>query len=120
MTKTGHGLTEVPYNGITLHDLFLFITQLRADSASIAEQDKEKAYWEGTARTPMLLAQIVDELSYLRYEFAVANTPKGKKKPNPPLLYPRPGVPDNKKTHTYGSKPIPINEFNSWWNSKSK
>lgn len=120
MTKTGHGLTEVPYNGITWHDVFLFLTRLRADSSLISETDHDKAYWEGNARTPMLLAQIIDELSYLRYEFAVANTPKGKKKPNPPLLYPRPGIPDNRTTRTYGSEAIPIRDFNDWWDSKNK
>lgn len=117
MTRcSGATLADVPEH-LSWSALRSFVSHLDASSELVSELAPESAHWQGESRIPMILADIFDQLSWLRYEFACANTPKGKTRPTRPKPYPRPGA--SPQDETMGKKPIAVSEFDSWWEGKA-
>lgn len=113
MTRcSGTTLEDVPEH-LSWRALRSFVGHLDAGSELVSELSPESAHWQGDSRIAMLLADVFDQLSWLRYEFACANTPKGKSRPKRPRPYPRPGV--KAQDESVGRKPIPVSEFDAWW-----
>lgn len=117
MTRTGVTLSRCP-EALSWHDVIDFVRHLDSSSALVSELNPELAGWQGDQRLPMLIAQLVDEVAYLRYDFELIHRRKGAKKPAPPDRIPRPGVKSNKKTKHYGGAPIRIADFDEWWNAQ--
>jgi hypothetical protein len=85
--------------------LILRFGENTAVAREIAGQD---AAW---TLTNQLLAGLIDAVN-------VGNWQRQRKKGAPrPKPIPRPGV--REETKRYGSKPIPISAFQSWWDSKN-
>lgn len=61
----------------------------------------------------MLLATLVDAVNLWRWEYAVSNTPKGKRKPPRPEPIPRPGV--KSRIKHWGRGAIRRSRFADWW-----
>ena len=91
-------------------ELGAFVKYLPLDSALKSEMNPDSAYWEGSRRVPMLLADLYDGLNGLTYTVSRI----GGVKPKKPKPYPRPGV---KKSNAYGREAIPIKDFEDWWDS---
>lgn len=113
MTRcSGMTLEDVPEH-LSWRALRSFVGHLDAGSELVSELSPENAHWQGDSRIAMLLADVFDQLSWLRYEFACANTPKGKSRPKRPRPYPRQGV--KAQDESVGRRPIPVSEFDAWW-----
>lgn len=72
--------------------------------------------WTRGDATASLLADIYDLLAMMRAEAAVKGT---EHKPRRPKPHPRPGMKPMGTTHI-GKDPIPISEFEDWWDSKGR
>lgn len=115
MTRVGATLGDIP-GRIGWTALRSFVEHLDASSATVKETDPEIADWQGPSRLPMILADIYDLLAVFRWQYATANTKKGKKKPKKPEPYERPGAKREKKGTRVGRDPIPVSQFDAWWN----
>ena len=118
MTRAGMTLDDIPAR-MPWRAFINFYTHLDAGSAYAAEVSPESAGWQGTARVPALLADIFDAINMLRYETALANTPKRKQKPKKPKPYPRPGVKADEGTRI-GRGAIPASKFEEWWGGEAQ
>lgn len=102
--------------------LLHFVTNLGPTSALMRETRPEGAdmlpWIDGTAVAP-LLADLIDVTNYARWEYATSCTPKGKRKPRKPRQVKRPWRKDAGERKV-GRDPIPIGEFDAWWDSKDK
>ena len=85
------------------------------DSALFAARNPELSAWCGRAKTNALLADVFDLLAALNYNYCLANTPKGRRKPQKPKPYPRPGAKQDDDAVRIGRGAIPIKDFDSWW-----
>lgn len=84
--------------------LIAFIRRLPATSETRAEVDPDAAqaaWW--AANAPAYVLADLYELT------AAVNRRRGRR----PVRYPRPG--DSKDAKTYGSDPVPMSEFERWW-----
>ena len=70
--------------------------------------------WTRGDATASLLADLIDLVAVLRAEVAVKGTEHRAKRPKP---YPRPGR-KPKGTRHLGKDPIPVAEFEDWWNRR--
>lgn len=113
MTRCSGTTLEDVSEHLSWRALRSFVGHLDAGSELVSELSPENAHWQGDSRIAMLLADVFDQLSWLRYEFACANTPKGKSRPKRPRPYPRPGV--KAQDESVGRRPIPVSEFDAWW-----
>lgn len=113
MTRAGATLAMVP-DPISWNALRSFVTHLDQESAVYAELDPERAAWARCADVKTLLADIYDLVAAFRWEFCSANTPPRKARPPKPRPYRRPGAKDDRVR--VGRDPIPIREFDDWWN----
>lgn len=91
--------------------LWVFVQGLGVDSALYAAQHPERFAWDSGIATPWLIADLIDEIRYLRYEHAAS---KSRTRPRQPERYPRPG---DRKGNIIGSDPIPVSQFREWWES---
>ena len=108
MTKTGRTLGEYLDMGAAgVVALCHFIDKLDADSALVYEvQGTEAREWSSRIKTNSILADVFDAVRLFNFSFA-----KDGKTPPP---YPRPWGED--KTERFGKDPIPIDDFDDWWN----
>lgn len=67
-----------------------FLSNLPQWSATRRELNGASARWLDGSKDAEILADIYDAISKMRYEFALAHTPKDKPKPEPIPPYPRP------------------------------
>ena len=87
-----------------------FLRHLDQDSALAHEIDGSGARaWSSRIKTNSLLADLFDSIRLFNFSFAE----KGSTQPKP---YPRPWAEDN--TERFGKDPIPIADFDDWWNAK--
>ena len=112
MTRAGATLSDVPAR-IPWTALRSFVTHLGIDSALAAELHPEEAAWASPAKAASVLADLFDLVAAFRYEVALSNTQKGRRKPPRPRPYPRPGARDDRVR--IGRDPIPVREFDEWW-----
>lgn len=117
MTRVHTSLYACP-NDYTWRDVLDFVYHLDASSALVSELHPEIAGWQGDQKIPMLLAQIADELAFLRYEYDITHIKKGAKKPPQPQRIERPGVKNQNHDQHFGAEAIPVSEFNEWWDSQ--
>ena len=102
MTTTSFTLDDLGER-LSFRALSSFVKRLPKTSETWQELNPEYAEfatWESSAIIPQLLATISDQMN--------------KKQPKPKPLK-RPGVKET--TKRYGKDPIPISEFNDWWNN---
>ena len=111
MTRMGARLSDVG-RSLPWDALSVFVKWLPADSALYRSMHPKE--WQFERMTPYVLADLYDLVAVLRAEYGAAHTKGGKVKP--PKPYPRPGFkdPNEKKI---GKDPIPISQFDEWWES---
>lgn len=112
MTRAGATLADIPAR-VPWTALRSFVTHLRDGSALVAELHPELSAWGTAWGAAAIAADLFDLVAALRYEFALANTPKGRRRPAKPRPYPRPGAKDD--VPRIGRDPIPIKDFDEWW-----
>lgn len=88
-----------------------FVAHLDASSALVREIHPDAAEWRGTESVQSILADIYDAIAGFQWSFAAAHREHGK--PRKPKPYPRPG--QKRKGASVGRDPIPISEFDEWW-----
>lgn len=116
LTRLGLTLDDVP-DVISWDALAAFAANLAEGSALFASMHRDEAAWASTIKTNVILADLYDSLTALRYEIALMNTPKGRRRPDKPVPYPRFWVKEKsgKGTKRYGRDPVPLSEFDRWW-----
>lgn len=115
MTRAGRSLTELG-DGLAASSLQAFLRWLPQDSATWRDEHPDRsdeADWAGSSYAQQLLAGISDALSMLAWEFAQVNSKHDLRRYIPRPI-PRPGVVDDRNV-SYGRDPIPVSEFDSWW-----
>lgn len=113
MCRAGFTLDDVPAR-VSWRALSSFAAHLDVESATVQELSPELATWNRADRVPAMLADLIDAVNGVRWVLECANTPKKRRRPKQPERYPRPGA-DKKDAKRIGSEPIPIREFNAWW-----
>jgi hypothetical protein len=81
------------------------------------DSDEWVPWLDGTMVAPML-ANLVDVTNFARWEYALSCTKKGRSKPRKPRRIDVPWRRDRSGERHIGSDPIPIAEFEEWWESK--
>lgn len=115
MTLTSFTLDDLGER-LSFRALFSFIQNLPKTSALwkvTHPHDIDYALWESQEIVPQLLARLSDQISQLTWMYSSAHTTKKQPKPKPLI---RPGV-ESAKEEVYGKDPIPISQFNDWWDS---
>jgi hypothetical protein len=104
----GLRLDDLGTERLTWRDLYVVVHRSGPASALIRELQPELAAWASGAVLADLLAHAVDLLAGGNWQRA------GKKTAPKPKPIPRPG----RKTEStkYGSDPIPVKDFDDWWN----
>ena len=97
---------------LSWHDLMVIIQRTPPGSPIHYSVDKEAAWWDSGQVVPYLLALVGDLLAAGNWQRA------GKKNAPKPKPIQRPG--DKPKGAVFGADPIPISEFDDWWNSPDK
>lgn len=117
MTQLGVRLRDVPET-IGWDGLLIFIEHLPMTSAYVRELYPEEMAFASELRSAKMLTDIIDSITLMRYEFAVAMAGKGNK-PDEPRPYPTPwnkyateGDPFN---GTYGRGAISSLDFYDWY-----
>lgn len=113
MTRMGASIDDVP-TLVGWRDLNDFISYLPSDSALFNEMHPNLGGWGTPLQTNSLLADIYDAINAFAYMYAKSHTKRTIPKPKP---YPRPFVTQDNDEQKLGSEPIPVSEFEDWWNS---
>ena len=120
MTRTRFTLDDLG-GALSWRALLHFAANLEPTSRLVRAMHPEiedMAPWlDGTMVAP-LVADLIDCTNYGRWEYAVSLTKKGKSKPREPKAWPRPWRKAGKGEKKIGRDPIPISEFEDWWESK--
>lgn len=122
MTLTSFTLDDLG-RALSWRALSHFVAHLPPTSALVREMHPEMgatlAWADGSMVAP-LLADLIDSVAYGRWEYLASRVPKGKKRPRVPKRMPRPWekAEVEKGERRVGSDPIPISEFDSWWESR--
>lgn len=105
---------------LSLRALRSFVMHLGYDSALWRETHEDADEWapwlDGTMVAPML-ASLLDSLNMSRWEYALSCATKGHAKPRKPKPTKVPWRKDAPDEHRIGRDPIPIDDFDAWWNS---
>ena len=118
MTRSRYTLAYVG-GALLWATLWHFVPWLPPDAAINRARTPEVAAWAAGDVTAAILADLIDATNMERYEFALANTPRGKSKPKEPKRYPRPWA-TNDGTESMGRDPIAIEDFAAWWDGVSE
>lgn len=110
LTKTRYSLDDVGER-LSYRSLIAFIRHLPADSAYFREVEPDVAPWTDGRVTTALLADIYDLLNAFRGTYVNAHSKKKQRQLKP---YPRPWLED-KSVKKVGKDPIPIKDFEKWW-----
>ena len=104
LTLTGYNLDDLGA-ALPWTALYSFILHLPPASAYIRETHPDEAAWVLGWKNATILADLWDLT-------AACHTKKGIQPPE----YPRPGA-KNEYKRRFGADPIPISDFDAWWNS---
>lgn len=109
LLKRGCSIDDIGSPRLPWTDLIVTVRMIQREHASALATELHGVRWSIEAQ---LLADVVDLL-------AIANWQRGGKKHAPrPKPVERPWR--KPKAQKLGSKPIPISQFNDWWESKSR
>lgn len=117
MTLCGGLSTDDLGGRLSARGLMGFLAHLPISSATSRRLNAECADfadWHGSDKANMLLAALVDELRMLSWGFSQAHSEHSLRRYMPEPI-PRPGIP--KRDRRVGYDPIPIKDFDSWWES---
>ncbi|ALY08861.1 tail assembly chaperone [Arthrobacter phage Galaxy] len=106
----GRRLGDLGTPALSWRDLQVVVRQAGPGSALARALDPEMDAWTSGAVVPWLLATVVDLLAGANWQRA------GKKSAPKPKPIPRPG--SKSEGTRYGSKPIPVADFDDWWNNQ--
>lgn len=95
---------------LSWRDLQVVVEQAPPGSAIHRAVDTEAARWASGEVVPYVLAHIADLLAAGNWQRA------GRKNAPKPKPLPRPGL--KTQNQSFGSEPIPISEFDAWWNDE--
>lgn len=122
LTKAGRTLDDLG-GALSWRALRHFVQHLDHTSALWRERHKDKAEWfpwlDGTV-LPALVADLIDCTNLGRWEYAVSCTTKGHNKPRKPKPVPTPWRKVGKGERRIGKDPIPISQFEDWWESAGR
>lgn len=110
MTRVGMTLDDVPAR-LSWRALGVFVRHLDVTSAYVREVEPEASRWVAPESLRPMLADMYDLMASINYNLVAANSRHRPRKPKP---YPRPGRRD--KETVIGRDPIPIRDFDEWWN----
>ncbi|WNM65689.1 tail assembly chaperone [Arthrobacter phage Vulpecula] len=106
----GRSLEDLGTPALSWRQLMVVVKQAGPGSALARALDPEMDAWTSGAITPWLLATVVDLLAGANWQRV------GKKSAPKPKPLPRPG--SKSEGTRYGSKPIPVADFDDWWNNQ--
>lgn len=121
MTRTRYTLSDLG-GSLDWAALLHFVQHLDHTSALVRAmypEHRERFEWASGEMDAAIMADLIDAVNCLRWELACSRLPKGKSKPRRIPRYPRPGVSDDAGTQTIGSDPIPVSQFDAWWESQN-
>ena len=105
---------------LSLRALRSFVSYLGPGSMLWRETHEDADEWvpwlDGTMVAPMLVS-LLDSLNASRWEYALSCTAKGHPKPKRPKMTPVPWRGGTSDERHIGKDPIPIANFDDWWNS---
>jgi hypothetical protein len=104
----GLRLDDLGTLALSWRDLYVIVQQSGPSSALMRALQPERAAWASGMVLADLLAHAVDLLAGGNWQRA------GKKNAPKPKPIPRPGT--KSETTKYGSEPIPVKDFDNWWN----
>lgn len=110
MTRAGATLDDVPAH-VSWRALGSFIDHLGTDSALARELDPDAARWLGTEQVQTMLADLIDVVRQIQWQYVCSHKKGGK--PQKPKPYPRPWAKDD--ATRIGREAIPIRDFDNWW-----
>lgn len=108
----GLRLDDLGTERLTWRDLWVIVQHSPRESAIARAVGAEEAVW---SLTDHLLATVIDVLNIANWQRENAGRPRGKSPTRRPKRIPRPGVEGEHKT--VGSEPIPIKDFEAWWDA---
>lgn len=117
MVLLGLRLRDVP-NTIGWDGLTVFVRNLPMTSAYVRAMFPEEIAFAADLKRAAMMADLIDALNLLRYEFAVSMSGKGQK-PDMPQRYPTPwnkhATPEDPLNGTYGKGAISSVDFYDWY-----
>lgn len=108
----GLRLDDLGTERLTWRDLLVVVQHRPQDSALARALDGDEAVW---SLTDHLLAITIDVLNIANWQRENAGKGKGQSPTRKPKRMPRPGVQDD--TQKIGAEPIPIKDFDAWWDN---
>ncbi|MDI3330128.1 MAG: hypothetical protein QJR09_05245 [Micrococcus sp.] len=105
----GLKLEQLGTDALSWRDLWVIITRAPAGSAIHRSVDPEAAAWASGEINAWLFAAAVDLLAHGNWQR------QGKRNARKPEPVPRPG--EKSKGAVFGADPIPVSEFDAWWES---
>lgn len=108
MTRTAYTLDDLG-GALSPRALLSFVRGLPAESLTWRETHPGRAAegeWSDVALVPQLLASAVDALNAISWQLGGGRGPR-------PRPIPRPGVDGGERV--IGSDPIPVRDFDAWW-----
>lgn len=117
MTQLGVRLCDVPET-IGWDGLMIFIEHQPMGSAYVRELYPQEMAFASELKQAKMIADLIDDLTLMRYEFAVAMAGKGNK-PDEPKPYPTPwnkyATEADPFNGAYGRDPISSLDFYDWY-----
>lgn len=115
MTKLGVRLQDVPET-IGWHAVYVFSQHLPEDSALFRSKYPEYAAMASPLQLASMMADIIDSIAWLKYDFDVAHSKDSTliQKPKP---FPSPWAKEREREsmQTIGKGAIPISQFDAWY-----
>jgi hypothetical protein len=106
LLSRGHSLDELGSEAFSWYDLLCMSEHLQRDPNSALTYALHGSRWTVEAQ---LMAVVADTLAIANWQRA------GRKSAPRPKPIPRPW--EKVKAKVFGSKPVPISQFNDWWDS---
>ena len=117
MSRTAYTLRDLG-GRLSWASMAHFVQWLPPGSATSRATNPDVDVWASGDMTAAVVADLIDAVNMLRYEWALGNTPKGRRRPKRPKRYPRPWAKDDDAGgQRYGRDPIPVSQFDAWWES---
>lgn len=108
LLNRGYNLDDLGTEALSWYDLMTFIKYLQTDHTSALSRELHGPTWSVDAQINALIADAL----------AIANWQRAGRKTAPkPKPLPRPW--DKPKTTSLGKGPIPLSQFDDWWDSQA-